>query len=321
MTVSGPARVTAPASGLVSRLNARLRRDHELHLKIDRLERLVERVLENQKRDQKWRAVFRQQLNALVRHTYLADATVPSPHSLQGRRFRLRSQNEEDGIVLALLSAAGVKTRRFVEIGCGRNGGNSAVLAFDFGWGGLMVDANAKAVSRLQQALRWNKAVAVVRAHVEPGSFNDLLRTHGATGEIDLLSIDIDSVDYWLLEALEACAPRVLVMEYNAMFGPDRAVTVPNAPLPAGAPKGYGGASLAALERLARRKGFRLVVCEEAGVNAFFLRDDLAPDIVGLPSAAAFRPARDRYDLDEVRTPETDIYQVIERHRLPLVDV
>ena len=96
------------------------------------------------------------------------------------------------------------------------------------------------------------------------------------TGEVDLMSIDIDSCDYWLLEALEACSPRVLIMEYNALFGPKRAVTLPNAPLPYQRPKGYFGASLAALEKMAAKKGYRLVLCEEKGVNAFFLRNNVA---------------------------------------------
>ena len=97
--------------------------------RIEHLTRLVERVLSNQKQDEKWRIIFRRQLNAIIRHSYIAASDVAAPHGLAGRRFRLRSQNEEDGVILALLEAAGVASRRFVEIGCGRSGGNSAVLA------------------------------------------------------------------------------------------------------------------------------------------------------------------------------------------------
>src|SRR5690606_21050833 len=112
------------------------------------------------------------------------------------------SQHEEDGIILALLDAAGVSTRQFVEIGCGGTGGNSAVLAYDMGWSGLMIDASAKAVKVASQEFRWNKGVTVVRALVTPEMVNDLLAAHGMTGEVDLLSIDIDSVDYWVLDAI-----------------------------------------------------------------------------------------------------------------------
>ena len=40
--------------------------------------------------------------------------------------YRLTSQNEEDGITLALFDEIGVTSRRFVEIGSGLSGGNSA---------------------------------------------------------------------------------------------------------------------------------------------------------------------------------------------------
>ena len=288
---------------------------------IDRLTKLVERVLSNQKQDEKWRMIFRRQLNALIRRDCIADGDLAGPHALAARRFRLRSQNEEDGLVLALLHACGVATRRFVEIGCGRSGGNSAVLAHEFGWGGLMVDASKKAIHQLRFELRANSRVDVVRAHVTPDAFDDLLREHGYTGEVDLLSIDIDSWDYWVLESLTAASPRLLVMEYNALFGPERAVTVPRGPMPDGAPKGYSGASLAALEKLARRKGYRLVICEDAGVNAFFLRDDLAPEIPGLTAAQAYRPILDKYDVHDRRPKNIEIEKLVAERGLPLVEV
>ena len=41
------------------------------------------------------------------------------PASLLSRRFKLMSQNEEDGVTLALLKLAGTPNRTFVEIGSG----------------------------------------------------------------------------------------------------------------------------------------------------------------------------------------------------------
>jgi hypothetical protein len=201
-----------------------------------------------QKQDEKWRAVFRRQLNAVIRHLYLSDADVPSPYGLAGRRFRLRSQNEEDGIILALLKAGALKTKRFVEIGSGSTGGNCATLAAEFGWSGLMIDASRKAIEQATRTFGSNPGVKAVRAFVTTENLNQLICEHGLTGEVDLLSIDVDSIDYWLFEAVTASAPRLVVMEYNALFGPIRAVTLPAGPKPPQAPKAYFGASLAALE-------------------------------------------------------------------------
>lgn len=291
-----------------------------VHEKLDHITDVLERLSSERKQDAKWKRNLRLQMAALIRAQYL-DSGLAAPHALEARRFRLRSQNEEDGIVLALLQTTGVSGRRFVEIGSGGSGGNSAVLAYELGWSGLMVDASSAAVRAARTAFGARPGVRIERKEVTPDNINDLLTTCGFTGEVDFLSIDIDSVDYWLLDALTVTTARVLVMEYNSLFGSERAVTIPNAPRPQGA-KGYHGASLAAVEKCARRKGYRLVLCEDAGINAFFVREGLAPEIPTVTAAEAWRPLSDRYAVAEETTADKrDIYTVIEEKGLPLVDV
>lgn len=289
--------------------------------KLDRLTAMVERLAADRKQDAKWKSIFRRQLLSLIRAQYLASG-LAAPNALEARRFRLRSQNEEDGIVLALLQATGVCGRRFAEIGSGGAGGNSGVLAYELEWTGLMLDASGAAVRAARTTFAAKPRVIIEREFVTPENIDRLLTKYGFAGELDFLSIDIDSVDYWLLDALTAATARVLVMEYNALFGPERSVTLPNAPRPAGAPKGYYGASIAALDACARRKGYRLVLCEEAGVNAFFVREGLAPEIPTLAPAQAWRPKSHRYDASgETPAAERDIYKIIEEKGLPLVAV
>ena len=295
-------------------------RINNLHEKVDRLTEAVDKLLAAQKQDERWRGIFLRQMNAVLRHLYI-DGDLPAPYAIAGQRFRLRSQNEEDGIILALMKAGGLKTRKFVEIGSGSTGGNAATLAADFGWSGLMVDASRKAIEQASVTFAFNPGVKAVRAMVTPQTIDRLIVEHGFAGEVDLFSIDVDSIDYWLLEGMTACSPRVLIMEYNALFGPARSVSLPNAPKPADAPKGYSGASLAAIEQLARRKGYRLVLCEEAGINAFFLRDDVAPGVPGLSPADAYRPWIDKHDLTGMKHKDIDIDEVIRRSGLPLVEV
>ncbi|MBM3777227.1 MAG: FkbM family methyltransferase [Acidimicrobiia bacterium] len=281
---------------------------------------LVEGIARKQQSEGKWRARARLQLDALIRQRFV-ESRLPAEGRLEARRFLLHSQNEEDGITLALLEAVGTTSRTFVDIGCGTTGGNAAVLAFDFGWRGLMVDSNPRATTALRGLIGANPAVSFVCTFVTSANVNDLLREHGMAGEIDLLSIDIDGADYWVLNAIDVCRPRVMVLEYNASFGPVRAVTVPDGPLPEGAPKGYSGASLAALEQLARRKGYRLVVCEPAGVNAFFVRSDLAPEIPGRTAAEAYRAWVDRRAIGDLKTRTINVYKLAASQGLPLVDV
>ena len=280
----------------------------------------LEKVLANQKIDEKYRMIFRGQLAALLRASYLSSNT-PAPHALQLRRFRLRSQNEEDGIVLALLDAAGVCTRRFIEIGSGGTGGNSAVLAGDLGWSGLMVDASKRAAIMATHEFKSNPGVTVVRALVTSQGVNALLEQYGFAVEVDLLSIDIDSIEYWVLDAISACTARVLVVEYNAWFGPTRSVTLPDVPPPQSRPREYFGASLTALTRAADRRGYRLVLCEYSGVNAFFVRKDLAPDVPTLAPEQAFRPFRHRLRDDDRDQEPDEVIAAITQAGLPLVEV
>ena len=58
-------------------------------------------------------------LPAIVRKLYLEDAELPASVRPALERFRYRSQNEEDGLLLALFKRIGTIDRRCVEIGCG----------------------------------------------------------------------------------------------------------------------------------------------------------------------------------------------------------
>ena len=117
---------------------------------------------------------------------------------------------------------------------------------------------------------------------------------HALGGDIDLLSIDVDSIDYWIWDAVEGFRPRVVVCEYNSSFGPRRSVTVsrrdgfdPFALHPSGY---YHGASLTALHKLATARGYQLIGCESAGANAFFVRRDCAGGLPDLDPIQVFVP-------------------------------
>lgn len=301
-------------------LAAELRRAGEARRAADRERRqMLERIDHGLRIDSKWRKIFNNQVSALVRHVCLPLGRLQPPLSLNARRFRLRSQNEEDGMLFALLEHAGWGGRRFVEIGSGKSGGNAAALARDCGWAGLMIELSAAAVASARKKFAGNRNVAIVAARVTPENVNALLEEHGYGRDIDVLSIDIDSYDYWILEALRV-PPRILILEYNALFGPERRVTIPLGQPLERTPKGYHGASLAALAALAGRRGYRLVACENAGVNAFFLRGDVATEVPGVLPGEAFMPFRSRTDLDDGDVP-VDIYAVAAAEGLPLVEV
>jgi len=232
------------------------------------------------------------QLSGLVRNLMVPEQLVDPHRRLVGGRFALRSQFEEDGITLALHQAIGPTTRRFVELGCGSNGGNSGVLAAELGWAGLMIDQDT-ALAATASAL--NPALVRGVAHwVTVESVNGLLRGEGFEGPIDHLGIDLDGNDYWIWAALEAVDPRIVVIEFNSSFGPERRVTVPYDPEFRRPPERdvqrlYFGASLQALVDLGVERGYRLVAVEPHGANAFFVKEELAPMLPTCDPIEAFR--------------------------------
>ena len=268
-------------------------------------------------------ARLEQDVQAVLRRLALPTDPLPFPSRLTAQRFRGWSQNEEDGITLALMNEmGGPGTRRFVEIGCGDNGGNSGFLALECGWSGLMVDGDASRIA-VARALYAGGPVSVVQTWITREKINELIQMHGLDGDIDLLSIDIDGNDYWIWEAIHVCRPRAVIVEYNSLFGADLAVTVPyrdDFNHKQGG-KGYYGASLQALTHLATRKGYRLVAVEPRGVNAFFLRNDMAPHVPACDPRASFRSLDKISYRNILRKLQADPVGYFSNKGLPLVDV
>jgi hypothetical protein len=256
-------------------------------------------------------------VQALLRERYLDSNTLSYPERLTARRFRISSQNQEDGLTLALLSEVGVTERRFVEIGSGLSGGNSGFLARECGWSGLMVDGDA---DHMAQVGRRFPTVTAVAAWVTRDNVNDLITAHRGAGEPDLFSLDLDGNDYWIWEATTACSPRIVILEYNSMFGANRSVTVPYDPAfdRHHHHTMYYGASLTALARLSARKGYRLVAVEPTGVNAFFVRNDLAPHIPACEPQRAFH-LLEKYDVMMLQG--EDVFRHVEKAGLSLVEI
>jgi hypothetical protein len=232
--------------------------------------------------------------------------------------FKVLSQTDEDGILLYIFSVIGTHNKTSVEI-CAGNGieCNSSNLIIHHGWSGLLVDGNENLVKQGREFYRRNRYTYVypptfANAWITRANVNDVVRSNGFEGEIDLLSIDMDGMDYWIWEALDVVQPRVVVVEYQDMIGPERAVTVPyrddfNAyayPVTQGMPN-FCGASLPAFTKLAKKRGYRLVGCNQYGYNAFFIRNPLGENqIPEIPIENCFRHPKVLWGMKE-RLPTT----------------
>ena len=147
-------------------------------------------------------------------------------------------------------------------------------------WSGLVMDGSEEKVQFIQKdPIYWRHSLTARHAFITRENIDGLLGENSITGDIGLLSIGIDGSGYWVWEAIDVVTPRIVVVEYNSLFGPDRALTVPGDPVFVRAQKHhsnlYYGASISALAHLAERKGYALVGSNLTGNNAFFVRRDV----------------------------------------------
>lgn len=225
------------------------------------------------------------------------EALQPPPADLTEAESRIYSQYGEDGIIQYLFRHLGTTNRTFVEFGIqsGRQC-NAALLALTQGWKGLFIegDPHMAAMAREYYSNMLDgraEQIRIVNSFITTANINQLLE--GMPLDLDLLSIDIDGNDYWIWEAITVVQPRVVAIEYNAVFG-EEALTIPYDPAFQRGARGdgmYFGASLAALAKLGARKGYALVGCSSLGINAFFVRKDLLrPPVIEKSVREVIRP-------------------------------
>lgn len=234
---------------------------------------------------------------ALAAHwRHLVQEKAPLP-SFADAGYSIHSSADEDGILLFLFSVVGAPLRTLVDVGAGWiQGSNSANLLLHHGWTGLLVEAEEQRAFELERYYREHPATSthpprVVAERLTRDNADRVIREGLAGRGADLLSLDIDGIDYWIWQAIACIQPRVVLTEYQPILGSDVAWTVPYRedfePEYAGRFAVYNGASLAAFVKLGRAKGYRLVGCDRYGNNAFFVRDDLAPDLLPEVDAAS----------------------------------
>ncbi|GBR75245.1 hypothetical protein NO1_2262, partial [Candidatus Termititenax aidoneus] len=136
---------------------------------------------------------------------------------------------------------------------------------------------------------------SVINAFITAANINQLISLDGnCSGEIDLLSIDIDGNDYWVWEAISCIKPRMVVIEYNAKFPPTHEWVMKYDEKHIWCGDDEQGASLKSLELLGARLGYQLVGTNWNGVNAFFVKKEAAKNLFPQPAQAEnlYNPTR-----------------------------
>jgi hypothetical protein len=257
----------------------------------------------------------------LPRNTQIAD--------LSEVEFRVFSQWGEDGIVEWLASHVPVPNHRFVEFGVESfSEANCRFLLQNRNWSGLVFDGSAENIARLRTAqMYWMYDLRAGQAFITVENINELIRQAGFEGDIGILSIDIDGNDYWVWKAIHVVSPAIVICEYNPILGDTAPLVIPYEStfqrLRSHHSGLYFGASIAALRLLADEKGYAFVGSCSNGINAFFVRTDLAGSVIPLLSERRAFPSkhRDSRDANGRLTFTGGLERSSLIARLPLVDL
>ena len=221
------------------------------------------------------RAVSESRVNSLLAAPKYADPKCLVPH-----RLKVFSQSGQDGIIGEIFRRIGSGQQRFVEIGTAPLENNTGFLLFQ-GWSGLWLDAALPPDDVLPGNLDLLLASGKLRCgrpFVTRANIHSILAEHGFDSGIDFLSVDVDYNTFPIFEACLPVRPRVFCVEYNGQLPASLDWMAPYGESAVWDKTFAYGASLKALERIARGAGYSLVGCELSGSDAFFVRDDLLGD-------------------------------------------
>ena len=198
--------------------------------------------------------------------------------NLWDAEVKIYSQWGEDGILDYLVSRLGISKPRVLEVGVGNFlECNSRFLAEYLNASVVAVDGRADLNASINcMDLKWKTHIKGIETWVTPGNINELiLQSNEFLGGIDIFSLDVDGNDYWIIEQADLQNVRIVVVEYNPLFGSSLAVTVPRDDTFDRTIKHeswlYWGASLLAFAGILKNKGFDFVGTNRVGNNAFFV--------------------------------------------------
>lgn len=226
--------------------------------------------------------------------------------SIHDVEFKVFSQFGDDGIIQWLINHIDFSNKTFIEFGVGDYlESNTRFLMMNNNWKGFVIDSCKRNLSKIVNSWYfWRHELYAKSAFIDCSNINHILSSYCFTKDIGILSIDLDGNDYWIWKEINVISPILVILEYNSVFGIDRAITIPynkyfirsNAHFS----NLYFGASLRALYQLSDLKGYSFVGCNSAGNNAYFLRKDKFNDFIKLISleegyvVSKFRESKDK---------------------------
>ncbi len=202
------------------------------------------------------------------------DSKNPFLHSI--KRYSLFSQSDEDSIIDEIIKRLDIKKGNFLELGVGDGLQNNTLNLLSKSWEGIWIggeDIVFEEGSKLKFFKKW----------ITKDNIADFLKSCkkniNQKFDIDLLSIDLDGNDYHIWKALlnDGIHPKILVAEYNGIFGPEAEWIMPyeeNFNWKSSRSM-YFGASFQSLVNLFKKYNYFPICCNsDTGVNLFLVDEE-----------------------------------------------
>lgn len=180
------------------------------------------------------------------------------------------SQHGEDGILEYIVNCLGNKLAPVAcEFGAwdGIYASNVYNLWRHRGWKAVLIEGDSAKYQELLKNAGGADVVTVNRYVTVRGanSLDEIFREYSIAPTIGVLSIDIDSFDYYVWKHMQYVDSQIVVIEYNQHIPPYIEYYDPEGHV-------YLKCSAKALETLGSLKSYRLICCTK--VNAIFVKED-----------------------------------------------
>jgi hypothetical protein len=187
------------------------------------------------------------------------------------REYKISSQNYEDGIIKSLILKLKKSNKKFLEIGFDYHECNSLQLIKQ-GWSGLFVDYDLEKIENfniIKHKFNFDK-IKIVNSKISPTNINSTFKQEFTNTNIDFFSIDIDSLDFYVLKNIKF-RTKIICLEFNPYLTNFGSIVVKFKKNNFNNANYYYGASIQAYTKLLKKKHYRLVAIDSNNVNAFFI--------------------------------------------------
>jgi hypothetical protein len=155
------------------------------------------------------------------------------------------------------------------------------------GFEALLFDGDKDSIERAKSFFNnhpntFQHSPKIIQQWITKDNINNVIQENAFEGEIDIFSLDVDGMDYYLMNELSVKNPRIIICEIHNIIPSHLSLTVPYSN-DFGYTNGkfdpeFRSVSLLGMVNLMKKKGYRLIGCHKYGFNVIFMRNDVGSE-------------------------------------------